>query len=147
VSSPLDLPGWRHVYSGKFRDLDVPDDLEPDAPAERMSITPFVEAAKSLAGKNTGALIAFQMVSDLKFYGDSGDLIDATVSKRLLMSIFNLGTLASQNVGAHLYTELGEGSFAYIWLVVISSFATAAIWLLVPMIHIERIEARAQRRR
>lgn len=65
----------------------------------------------------------------------------------LLMSIFNLGTLASQNVGAHLYTELGEGSFAYIWLVVISSFATAAIWLLVPMIHIERIEARAQRRR
>ncbi|TGE21469.1 TIGR00159 family protein [Hymenobacter aquaticus] len=60
-----------------------------DAPAERMSITPFVEAAKSLAGKNTGALIAFQMVSDLKFYGDSGDLIDATVSKRLLMSIFN----------------------------------------------------------
>ncbi|PXW91220.1 putative MFS family arabinose efflux permease [Nitrosomonas sp. Nm84] len=64
----------------------------------------------------------------------------------LLMAIFNLGTLASQNVGAHLYTELGEGSFAYIWLVVISSFATAAIWLLVPMIHIERIEARAQRR-
>ena len=65
----------------------------------------------------------------------------------LLMSIFNLGTLASQNIGAHLYTELGEGSFAYIWLVVISSFATAAIWLLVPMIHIERIEARALRRR
>ncbi|PJJ53123.1 diadenylate cyclase CdaA [Hymenobacter chitinivorans] len=60
-----------------------------DAPAERMSITPFVEAAKSLAGKNTGALIAFQMVSDLKFYADSGDLIDAAVSKRLLMSIFN----------------------------------------------------------
>lgn len=64
----------------------------------------------------------------------------------LLMSIFNLGTLASQNVGAHLYTELGEGTFAYIWLVVISSFATAAIWLLVPMIHIERIEARARHR-
>lgn len=63
----------------------------------------------------------------------------------LLMSIFNLGTLASQYVGAHLYTELGEGSFAYIWLVIISSFATAAIWLFVPMIHIERIEARAQR--
>nr|WP_262904542.1 diadenylate cyclase CdaA [Hymenobacter lucidus] len=60
-----------------------------EAPSERMSITPFVEAAKSLAGKNTGALIAFQMVSDLKFYGDSGDLIDAAVSKRLLMSIFN----------------------------------------------------------
>ena len=62
----------------------------------------------------------------------------------LLMSIFNLGTLASQYVGAHLYTALGEGSFAYTWLVIISTFATAAIWLLVPLVHIERIESRAQ---
>jgi len=62
----------------------------------------------------------------------------------LLMSIFNLGTLASQNVGAHLYTELGEGSSAYLWLVIISTFATAAIWLLVPLVHIERIESRAR---
>jgi len=61
----------------------------------------------------------------------------------LLMAIFNLGTLASQNIGAHLYTELGEGSFAYTWLVIISTIATAAIWFLVPLIHIERIEARA----
>ncbi|QDA60407.1 diadenylate cyclase CdaA [Hymenobacter jejuensis] len=60
-----------------------------DTPSERMSVTPFVEAAKSLAGKNTGALIAFTMSSELKFYAESGDLIDATVSKRLLMSIFN----------------------------------------------------------
>jgi uncharacterized protein (TIGR00159 family) len=57
--------------------------------AERMSIVPFVEAAKSLAGKNTGALIAFTITSELKFYAESGDLIDAAVSKRLLMSIFN----------------------------------------------------------
>ncbi|MCC7091309.1 MAG: folate/biopterin family MFS transporter [Nitrosomonas sp.] len=61
----------------------------------------------------------------------------------LLMAIFNLGTLASQNIGAHLYTELGEGSFAYTWLVIISTIATAAIWFLVPLIHIERIESRA----
>ncbi|MGY2131038.1 diadenylate cyclase CdaA [Hymenobacter sp. HD11105] len=60
-----------------------------DQATERMSITPFIEAAKSLAGKNTGALIAFTMSSELKFYADSGDLIDAAVSKRLLMSIFN----------------------------------------------------------
>ncbi|TGD81737.1 diadenylate cyclase CdaA [Hymenobacter wooponensis] len=60
-----------------------------EAASERMNITPFVEAAKSLAGKQTGALIAFSMASDLKFFADSGDLIDATVSKRLLMSIFN----------------------------------------------------------
>ena len=65
----------------------------------------------------------------------------------LLMAIFNLGTLASQNIGAHLYTELGEGSFAYTWLVIISTIATAAIWLLVPFIHIERIESRALQQR
>jgi hypothetical protein len=43
----------------------------------------------------------------------------------LLMSVFNLGSLASQNVGAHLYTELGEGPSAYLWLVIISTIATA----------------------
>lgn len=62
----------------------------------------------------------------------------------LLMSIFNFGTLASQNIGAQLYTSLGEGSFAYTWLVTISTCTTAAIWLFVPLIHIERIEARAR---
>lgn len=61
---------------------------ETDA-TERMSITPFVEAAKSLASKNTGALIAFSLASDLKTFADSGDLLDAAVSKRLLLSIFN----------------------------------------------------------
>lgn len=55
----------------------------------RMNVTPFVEAAKSLAGKNTGALIAFTIATELQFYADSGDIIDAAVSKRLLMSIFN----------------------------------------------------------
>ena len=60
-----------------------------DEPATRMSVTPFVEAAKSLAGKNIGALIAFTMSSELKFYANSGDTIDAVVSKRLIMSIFN----------------------------------------------------------
>ncbi|RTQ45803.1 TIGR00159 family protein [Hymenobacter gummosus] len=60
-----------------------------EQPLQRMSVTPFVEAAKSLAGKNTGALIAFQQATDLKFFAESGDLLDASVSKRLLMSIFN----------------------------------------------------------
>ncbi|UYZ62484.1 diadenylate cyclase CdaA [Hymenobacter weizhouensis] len=60
-----------------------------EAAPERMNLTPFVEAAKSLAAKQTGALIAFTLTSDLKFFTDSGDLIDATVSKRLLLSIFN----------------------------------------------------------
>ncbi|MGV3589114.1 MAG: diadenylate cyclase, partial [Adhaeribacter sp.] len=55
----------------------------------RLNLTPFIEAAKSLAGKNTGALIVFALSSELKFYAESGDLIDAAISKRLLLSIFN----------------------------------------------------------
>jgi phosphoribosylaminoimidazole-succinocarboxamide synthase len=38
VTSPLTLPGWRHVYSGKVRDLYVPEDLPADARAERMLV-------------------------------------------------------------------------------------------------------------
>ncbi|UCS93587.1 diadenylate cyclase CdaA [Echinicola marina] len=53
------------------------------------NITPIIEASKSLAGTSTGALIVISRNSELKFYADSGDLIDAVVSKRLLISIFN----------------------------------------------------------
>jgi diadenylate cyclase len=55
----------------------------------RINLTPFIEAAKSLAGKNTGALIVFAMGTDLKLYAESGDFIDAVISKRLMLSIFN----------------------------------------------------------
>ncbi|RIJ37426.1 diadenylate cyclase CdaA [Pontibacter oryzae] len=57
--------------------------------SDKLSLTPFIEASKSLAGKNTGALIVFAKSSELKYYAESGDLIDAVISKRLLMSIFN----------------------------------------------------------
>jgi len=62
----------------------------------------------------------------------------------LLMSIFNLGSQASQSIGAHLYTVLGEGQRAYGELVLISTATTAFIWLLVPLVRIERIEAAAR---
>jgi phosphoribosylaminoimidazole-succinocarboxamide synthase len=38
VTSPLDLPGWRHVYSGKVRDLYVPADDATEAGVERMLV-------------------------------------------------------------------------------------------------------------
>ena len=53
------------------------------------NITPIMEAIKSMAGTSTGALIVISRNSELKFYAESGDLIDALVSKRLLISIFN----------------------------------------------------------
>src|SRR5690606_20954092 len=54
-----------------------------------LNITPIIEAAKNLGGANMGALIVFSKSSELKFYTESGDLIDAVISKRLLQSIFN----------------------------------------------------------
>ncbi len=54
-----------------------------------LNITPIIEAVKTLGGTNTGALIVFSKSSELKFYAESGDLIDAVISKRLLLSIFN----------------------------------------------------------
>jgi uncharacterized protein (TIGR00159 family) len=57
--------------------------------AKRANITPIVEAIKSLAGSNTGALIVLSEDSPLKFYAESGDAMDSLLSKRLLLAIFN----------------------------------------------------------
>lgn len=54
-----------------------------------LNITPIIEACKSLGATNTGALIVLSKSSELKFYAESGDRIDAVISKRLLLSIFN----------------------------------------------------------
>ncbi len=54
-----------------------------------MNITPIIEAIKQLSSTNTGALLVISRNTELKFYADSGDLLDAFVSKRLLISIFN----------------------------------------------------------
>lgn len=53
------------------------------------TISPVIDAMKLMSGTNTGALIVFTRDSELKFYVDSGDLIDAEISSRLLLSIFN----------------------------------------------------------
>jgi MFS family permease len=57
----------------------------------------------------------------------------------LLMSVYNGGAQLSQNVGARLYDHLG-----YTPLVLISAAMTALAWLLVPLVNIDAIEARAR---
>ena len=57
----------------------------------------------------------------------------------LLMSVFNGGTQLSQNVGGRLYDWYG-----YAPLVLISAGFTALAWALVPLVRIDRIEARAR---
>ena len=53
------------------------------------NITPIIDACKAMSGTATGALIVFSRDSELKFYVDSGDKLDAEISSRLLLSIFN----------------------------------------------------------
>ena len=57
----------------------------------------------------------------------------------LLMSVYNGGTQVSENVGARLYD-----AFGFTPLVLVSAGVTAAAWLLVPLVRIDRIEARAR---
>ena len=54
-----------------------------------MDISPILGAVKVLSESKTGALLVISKTDDLRFYEDSGDKIDAEVSKRLLLSIFN----------------------------------------------------------
>ncbi len=54
-----------------------------------MDVTPVVKAVQTLGGSNTGALIVFTKDADLRYYEESGDLINAVVSARLLIAIFN----------------------------------------------------------
>jgi diadenylate cyclase len=53
------------------------------------SITSIVEASKMLAGSNTGGLIVLSSNHELKFYIETGERLDALISKRLLLAIFN----------------------------------------------------------
>ncbi|MBI2202351.1 MAG: MFS transporter [Candidatus Rokubacteria bacterium] len=56
----------------------------------------------------------------------------------LLMSVYNGGTQLSENVGARLYDAIG-----FTPLILISAGATALAWLIVPLVNIDRIEAKA----
>ncbi|MBC7451772.1 MAG: TIGR00159 family protein [Cytophagales bacterium] len=53
-----------------------------------INLSPFIDSVKILSQTNTGALIVFGKSSELKFYSESGDILDAELSKRLLISIF-----------------------------------------------------------
>ncbi|HOX81883.1 MAG TPA: diadenylate cyclase CdaA [Chryseolinea sp.] len=52
-------------------------------------IQEVIEAAKTLKATKTGAILVFSRDTELKFYAETGDALDATVNKRLLLSIFN----------------------------------------------------------
>jgi uncharacterized protein (TIGR00159 family) len=53
-----------------------------------LQLMPVIEAAKALSQSHSGALIVFARSTELKFYAETGDAIDAVLSKRLIQSIF-----------------------------------------------------------
>lgn len=57
----------------------------------------------------------------------------------LLMSVYNLGTQGSQITGGYLYDQFG-----YTLLVLVSAGITALAFALVPLVRIDRIEAKAR---
>lgn len=56
---------------------------------EKLDVSPLIEACKILGGTNTGALIVIAKSSELRLYAETGDEIEAYISKRLILSIFN----------------------------------------------------------
>ncbi len=53
------------------------------------NINPIIDAIKVLSAEKVGALLVFSRDSALKFFAESGDILDAEISKRLLLSIFD----------------------------------------------------------
>jgi uncharacterized protein (TIGR00159 family) len=60
-------------------------DQQPD---ELFALQPAIEAARSMSQNSTGAMIVFERQDSLRMYAETGDAIDAVLSKRLLVSIF-----------------------------------------------------------
>lgn len=54
-----------------------------------LDISSIVKACKTMSKTKTGAIIVITKNSELKFYINTGDIIDAVLSKRLIESIFS----------------------------------------------------------
>lgn len=65
------VSNWRSTYNDDF------------------DVHHVIEAVKNLKASKTGALIVFSRDTELKFYVETGELLDAEVNKRLLITIFN----------------------------------------------------------
>jgi uncharacterized protein (TIGR00159 family) len=72
----------RDLFRGFLRRKD-------DLGKKGFQVNDIIDAVKAMGGSNTGALIVLSKDAELRFYAESGDIIDAKISKRLLLSIFN----------------------------------------------------------
>ncbi|WP_374166681.1 diadenylate cyclase CdaA [Arcticibacter sp. MXS-1] len=70
---------WKTILSGK-------KELEKEATVT--SVKPIIDACKSMQNSRTGALIVFAKYFDDQYYQNTGEPIDAFISKRLIETIF-----------------------------------------------------------
>jgi len=56
--------------------------------AQKLDINAIVKACKNMSESKTGAIIIVTKNNELKFYANTGDMIDAKVSVRMIESIF-----------------------------------------------------------
>jgi len=77
------------VYIGKSTSLKNLFHLHKHEEGDYLELNTIVKAAKELSVLETGALIVLSKSDELRFYIDTGDIIDAKINKRLLISIFN----------------------------------------------------------
>lgn len=63
-------------------------DFNLTKPQQMLDISSIVKASKNLSETKTGAIIVITKNSDLKFYSNTGDQLDAAISVRMLESIF-----------------------------------------------------------
>ena len=66
----------------------LPWNWQVSASSKTASFVPVIKACRSMAKSHTGAIIVIAKSSELRFYSNTGDLIDAVISKRLIESIF-----------------------------------------------------------
>jgi uncharacterized protein (TIGR00159 family) len=69
---------------GFFRGL-----LSGNPSRDNLQLLPVIEAAKSLSHSHSGGLVVFARSTELKFYAETGESLDAVISKGLLLSIFS----------------------------------------------------------
>ncbi|PCJ28297.1 MAG: TIGR00159 family protein [Flavobacteriales bacterium] len=82
------LIGNNSFFSGK-RSGRIMKMLNPNVTGkEKLSINQIIIASKNLSNTKTGALIILDLKSELKYYSNTGERINATLSSAILESIF-----------------------------------------------------------
>ncbi len=82
------LIGNNSFFSGKRRGKLLKMLNPNETEKEKLNVNQIIIASKNLANTKTGALIILDLKSELKYYSNTGEKINATLSSAVLESIF-----------------------------------------------------------